>query len=118
LIDGMASTPSAIVRLGSGVSLIGGAATVANQLRAAGAKVTFSPVLGEDPLKEFVLEGLASAGVEVLPIIAHARPTPHKNAFVCGDYRLLKGDTLDNSSISASHTYQIARHLHTVARHA
>ena len=35
-----------------------------------------------------------------LPIIDHARPTTHKNAYVCGDYRLLKVDTLDNRSIT------------------
>ena len=51
-------------------------------------------------LKDFVLEDLATAGVKVMPIIDHARPTTHKNAYVCGDYRLLKVDTLDNRSIS------------------
>jgi len=93
------------------VDFIGGAAIVAKHLRAAGAKVTFSTVLGDDPLKDFVLEGLASAGVEVLPIIDQARPTTHKNAFVCGDYRLLKVDTLDNRSITDAQADQISDHL-------
>ncbi len=43
---------------------------------------------------------LADAGVNCMPIIDRTRPTTHKNAFVCGDYRLLKVDTLDNRSIS------------------
>src|SRR5262249_58925949 len=72
-------------------------------------------VLGNDALKDFVLEGLASAGVEVLPIIDHARPTTHKNAFVCGDYRLLKVDTLDNRSITDAHAEEIAGNLSKVA---
>ena len=51
-------------------------------------------------LKDFVLEGLADSGVKCIPIIDQARPTTHKNAYVCGDYRLLKVDTLDNRSIT------------------
>jgi rfaE bifunctional protein kinase chain/domain len=111
MIGGMTKTPTPSVRFDNRVDFIGGAAIVAKHLRAAGAKVTFSTVLGDDPLKDFVLEGLASAGVEVLPIIDQARPTTHKNAFVCGDYRLLKVDTLDNRSITDAQADQISDHL-------
>ena len=111
MIGGMTKTPTPSVRFDNRVDFIGGAAVVAKHLRAAGAKVTFSTVLGDDPLKDFVLEGLASAGVEVLPIIDQARPTTHKNAFVCGDYRLLKVDTLDNRSITDAQADQISDHL-------
>src|SRR5262247_3468741 len=114
MIGGMTKTPTPSVRFDNRVDFIGGAAIVAKHLRAAGAKVTFSTVLGDDPLKDFVLEGLASAGVEVLPIIDHARPTTHKNAFVCGDYRLLKVDTLDNRSITDAQADEIAAHLQKV----
>jgi len=111
MIGGMTKTPTPSVRFDNRVDFIGGAAIVAKHLRAAGSKVTFSTVLGDDPLKDFVLEGLASAGVEVLPIIDQARPTTHKNAFVCGDYRLLKVDTLDNRSITDAQADQISDHL-------
>jgi cytidyltransferase-like protein len=111
MIGGMTKTPTPSVRYDNRVDFIGGAAVVAKHLRAAGAKVTFSTVLGDDPLKDFVLEGLASAGVEVLPIIDQTRPTTHKNAFVCGDYRLLKVDTLDNRSITDTQADQISDHL-------
>jgi cytidyltransferase-like protein len=111
MIGGMTKTPTPSVRFDNRVDFIGGAAIVAKHLRAAGAKVTFSTVLGDDPLKDFVLEGLASAGVDVLPIIDQARPTTHKNAFVCGDYRLLKVDTLDNRSITDTQAEQISNHL-------
>lgn len=100
MIGGMTKTPTPSVRFDSRVDYVGGAAVVAKHLRSAGAEVKFSTVLGEDALKDFVLDDLASAGVEVLPIIDHTRPTTHKNAYVCGDYRLLKVDTLDNRSIS------------------
>src|SRR5216684_5270579 len=59
MIGGMTKTPTPSVRFDNRVDFIGGAAVVAKHLRAAGAKVTFSTVLGEDPLKDFVLEGLA-----------------------------------------------------------
>ena len=111
LIGGMTKTPTMSVRFDNRTDFVGGAGVVAKHLTAAGARVTFSTVLGDDPLKDFVLEGLASAGVEVLPIIDQARPTTHKNAFVCGDYRLLKVDTLDNRSITDAQADQISDHL-------
>jgi cytidyltransferase-like protein len=111
MIGGMTKTPTPSVRFDNRVDFVGGAAIVAKHLRAAGAEVVFSTVLGDDALKDFVLEDLATAGVRVLPIIDHARPTTHKNAYVCGDYRLLKVDTLDNRSITDAQADQIVNHL-------
>ena len=111
MIGGMTKTPTPSVRFDSRVDYVGGAAIVAKHLRSAGADVKFSTVLGDDVLKDFVLEDLAASGVEVLPIIDHARPTTHKNAYVCGDYRLLKVDTLDNRSISDLQAEQIATNV-------
>jgi rfaE bifunctional protein kinase chain/domain len=108
MIGGMTKTPTPSVHFNNRVDFIGGAAIVAEHLCAAGADVTFTTLLGEDPFKDFVLDGLAKAGVKVLPITDHARPTTHKNAFVCDDYRLLKVDTLDNRSISDSQAEQVA----------
>ena len=118
MIGGMTKTPTPSVRYDNRVDFIGGAAVVAKHLRAAGAKVTFSTVLGDDSLKDFVLEGLAESGVEVLPIIDQTRPTTHKNAFVCGDYRLLKVDTLDNRSISDADAEKITGHIRNASARA
>jgi cytidyltransferase-like protein len=118
MIGGMTKTPTPSVHFNNRVDFIGGAAVVAEHLRAAGAKVTFSTVLGEDPFKDFVLDGLAKTGVEVMPIIDHARPTTHKNAFVCDDYRLLKVDTLDNRSITDPQAEQITDQLAKAASRA
>lgn len=114
MIGGMTKTPTPSVRYDNRVDFIGGAAIVAKHLRAAGAKVTFSTVLGNDPLKDFVLDGLKEDGIEVLPIIDNARPTTHKNAFVCGDYRLLKVDMIDNRSITDAQAEIIINNLRTV----
>lgn len=100
MVGGMTKTPTPSVRFDRRADYIGGAAIVAAHLSAAGAKVTLSTVLGDDALKEFVLEELGRAGVECKAIVDRTRPTTHKNAFVCGDYRLLKVDTVDNRSIS------------------
>jgi rfaE bifunctional protein kinase chain/domain len=111
MIGGMTKTPTPSVHFQERVDFIGGAGVVAEHLRAAGANVAFSTVLGDDPLKDFVLAGLAKSGVNVLPIIDPNRPTTHKNAFVCDDYRLLKVDTLDNRSISDAQAQQFARQM-------
>jgi rfaE bifunctional protein kinase chain/domain len=100
MIGGMTKTPTPSVRFDERQDFIGGAAIVAAHLAAAGAQVTFTTVLGEDAMKDFIVSGLEKLGVTVRPIIDRTRPTTQKNAFVCGDYRLLKVDTVDNRSIS------------------
>jgi rfaE bifunctional protein kinase chain/domain len=100
MIGGQLKTPTMSVLYERRDDYIGGAAIVAKHLRAAGAEVVFSTVLGDDPLKEFVLDGLKKDGVECRPVIDPTRPTTNKNAIVAEGYRLLKVDTLDNRTIS------------------
>jgi cytidyltransferase-like protein len=100
MIGGQTKTPTMSVLYERRDDYIGGAAIVAEHLRAAGAKVTFSTVLGEDSFKQFVLDGMAKSDIECNAIIDPTRPTTNKNAIVTGGYRLLKIDTLDNRSIS------------------
>lgn len=99
-IGGQTKTPTFSVLYQGHDDYIGGAGVVSQHLRAAGAKVTFSTVLGDDQLKEFVIDGLNESGVDVCPIIDPTRPTTQKNAIISGNYRLLKVDTLDNRTIS------------------
>lgn len=100
MIGGMTKTPTISVRFEEKTDFTGGAAIVAKHLRAGGANVTFSTLLGDDALKDFVLNDLNKTGINCLPIIDKTRPTTNKNAIVAGGYRLLKVDTLDNRSIS------------------
>lgn len=100
MVGGMTKTPTMSVLFQKKVDYSGGAAIIAKHLKAAGAEVTFSTVLGNDAFKSFVLDDLEKAGVKVLPIIDETRPTTNKNAIVAEGYRLLKVDTLDNRSIS------------------
>lgn len=100
VIGGQPKTPTMSVLFESRADFIGGAAVVAKHLRAAGAEVTLSTVLGDDALKDFVLAGLNESGVDCRPIIDPSRPTTNKNAIVAEGYRLLKIDTLDTRTIS------------------
>ena len=101
MIGGMTKTPTISVRFERKTDFVGGAGVVAKHLKAAGAEVTYSTVLGNDAYRSFVLDDLNTFGVHCLPIIDETRPTTNKNAIVAdGGYRLLKVDTLDNRSIS------------------
>ena len=82
------------------VDYVGGAAIVAKHVAAAGGRVTFSTVLGDDSYRDFVIDDLKSVDIEVHAVVDRSRPTVNKNAIVVGGYRLLKVDTLDNRSIS------------------
>jgi sugar/nucleoside kinase (ribokinase family) len=62
--------------------------------------VSFSTVLGDDPLKDFVLDDMRRSGIACEPIIDRTRPTTQKNAFIAGGYRMLKVDRVDNRAIS------------------
>jgi bifunctional ADP-heptose synthase (sugar kinase/adenylyltransferase) len=100
MIGGQTKTPTMSVLYERKVDYVGGAGIVAKHLKAAGAKVTFSTILGSDELKDFTLKDLRGAGIDVKAVIDKSRPTVNKNAIVVGGYRLLKVDTLDNRSIS------------------
>jgi rfaE bifunctional protein kinase chain/domain len=114
MIGGQTKTPTMSVLYERRDDYIGGAAVVAEHLRAAGAQVVFSTVLGDDALKDFVLDGLKKRGVECRAIIDKTRPTTNKNAIVAGGYRLLKIDTLDNRSISDDIVAQLAKAVREV----
>ncbi len=118
MIGGQTKTPTISVRYEGRKDYIGGAAIVAQHLRAAGADVVFTTVLGDDPLKDFVIEGLRQAKVDVRPIVDPTRPTTNKNAIVAEGYRLLKIDTLDNRSISDAIVAKISNNLGETAADA
>lgn len=99
MIGGMTKTPTVSARFDYQDDYVGGAAIVAKHLKAAGAEVTFSTVLGEDNYKNYVIDDLKKAGINVLALLDKTRPTTHKNAIVVNDYRLLKIDTLDNRAM-------------------
>lgn len=114
MIGGQTKTPTMSVLFESRSDFIGGAGIVAKHMRASGAEVTLSTVLGRDAYADFALDGLARDGITVHATIDPSRPTVNKNAIVVGGYRLLKIDTLDNSSISDAILEELTRSIRDV----
>ena len=100
VIGASSKTPTLSVQIESKEHFVGGAAIVAKHMRAAGASVTFSTVIGDDAMGEFVINDIDGLGIECAHEVDLARPTTCKNAVVAGGYRLLKLDTVDNRPIS------------------
>ena len=118
MIGSMGKTPTMSVRFDEKQDFTGGAAVVAKHVRAAGAEVDFSTVLGDDALKDQVLADLSAQGIRGHAIVDPTRPTTNKNAIVVDGYRLLKVDTLDNRSISEKIVRQLARQVAETAAEA
>ncbi|MFL6832721.1 MAG: PfkB family carbohydrate kinase [Xanthobacteraceae bacterium] len=114
MVGGNTKTPTMSVLFERKVDYVGGAGIVAKHLAAAGGRVTFSTVLGEDSYRDFVIDDLKGADIEVNAVIDRSRPTVNKNAIVVGGYRLLKVDTLDNRSISDQILEDITRSVRDV----
>ena len=75
MIGGQHKTPTMSVRFEEKLNFVGGAGIVAKHIRATGAKVTFSTILGDDSYKDFVLSDLKEAKVACKAIIDATRPT-------------------------------------------
>ena len=112
MAGGMTKTPTMSVRLEKKVDYVGGAGVVAKHLKAAGADVYFSTVLGDDEYSKFVLNDLNKNNIKSLAIIDKTRPTTNKNAIVVQRYRLLKLDTVDNRSITEKILLKFENQIH------
>lgn len=111
LIGGNTKTPTFSLKFDHQVDFVGGAGIVAKHMRRTNADVTFTTVLGNDALKDFVLRDLESFGVHCNAVIDPTRPTTQKNLFTAGGYRLLKVDSVDNRSISSKILDVFAEHV-------
>ena len=111
LIGGQIKTPTFSVKYDRQVDFVGGAGVVAKHMKKARADVTFTTILGDDSLKDFVLGDLEAYGVRTNVVIDPTRPTTRKNLFTAGAHRLLKVDSLDNRSISERITDTFVRHI-------
>ncbi len=100
LIGGNTKTPTMSLRFDQQVDFVGGAGVVAKHMKGAGADVCFTTVLGDDALKDFVVNDLQACGVQCDAVVDRTRPTTQKNLFTTQGYRMLKVDKLDNRPIS------------------
>jgi len=100
IIGNNAKTPTFSTKYINEENFIGGAAIIALHLKAAGAKVKFCSVLGNDSLGSFVKKELKKNKITDLTIIDNVRPTTEKKYFISGEDRLLKVDKVENTPIN------------------
>ena len=100
LIGGHIKTPTPSVLYQEKTDYVGGAGIVSKHLKCAGAKVTFTTILGSDGLRDFVLKDLKKSNIKINAIIDKTRPTTNKNTIISNNYKLLKIDRVDNHPIS------------------
>lgn len=104
-------TPTFSVKLESSELFIGGAGIVAKHLKNLGAKVTFTTILGNDELKDFVLNDMSRWNIKTNAIIDNTRPTTLKERFWADGYKLLQVDSVDNSVVSGKILKKICDYL-------
>src|SRR3989344_2384929 len=86
------------IRLDGSDLYVGGAGVVAEHLKALGADVTFTTVVGDDELGKFAVSRLKEIGVKVNVLVDPTRPTTTKERFLIETGRLvLQVDQVDNS---------------------
>jgi rfaE bifunctional protein kinase chain/domain len=100
LLGATAKSPTFSVKHERTEVFAGGAAVVAKHVKAAGADVSFSTMLGNDASKDFVLGELEKAGIPVHAYVDRTRPTIQKERFIAGGYKMLQVDRVDNRAIS------------------
>lgn len=111
MVGGMTKTPTISVQYERQFDFSGGAAVVAKHINAAGADVTFSSVLGQDELKDFVVKDLEQSGVTTDIVVDRTRPTTNKNTIIAQNYHLLRVSKLDNRPISDKIVTHLAQSL-------
>lgn len=104
-------TPTFSVKLESSKLFVGGAGIVAKHLKNLGADVSFTTVLGNDDLKNFVINDLSRCNIKINAIIDNTRPTTQKERFWADGYKLLQVDTVDNSIVSEKILEEIGNYI-------
>lgn len=108
IFGGQTKTPTLSVKFLNEQRYIGGAAIVAKHLRAAGADVEFTTLLGDDLNASYVSDNLEKDGIKLNALKENKRPTTEKRAIVCDGYRLLKVDTVENAPCTEETTKEIS----------
>ena len=111
VIGSKAKTPTLSVQFIEQNDYVGAAGIVSRHLKAAGGEVVFTTIMGDDPLKDWVIQQMDEEGIQTNVIIDNSRPTTQKNAIIADGYRLLKIDTLDNRVISRSILDKLSRYI-------
>jgi len=110
-IGGQTKTPTLSIKYLYENSFVGGAAIVSRHLSKAGASVTFTSLIGEDFLGNFVKSELKKDKINFNIITEKSRPTTNKNLINCAGHRLIKLDKVDNSPINQLSIQKITSYI-------
>ena len=97
LLGRSTKTPTFSIRPFRSEKFIGGAGIVAKHLKALGADVTLTTVIGDDEHKDFILNDLKYNKIK--KNIVYSKKTVFKERFWSNDYKIVQVDYVDNSLI-------------------
>ncbi len=113
VLGATAKSPTLSIRLEKREEFAGGAAAVAKHMRATGADVSLSTVLGGDRPREFIEREMAEAGIRLHTNTDKMRPTTYKERFFADGSKLLQVDRVDNRPVSEGALEMIGESLHS-----
>ncbi|MEJ7759219.1 MAG: PfkB family carbohydrate kinase [Gemmatimonadaceae bacterium] len=105
--------PVPIVRVSERKLALGGAANVANNVVAIGARCEIVCAVGDDAAGATLLEMLAGVPTETRSVVRVSRPTTTKTRVVARSQQLLRYDEEDDSDIAGEETGQLNRAIAT-----
>ncbi|MBC5810263.1 MAG: D-glycero-beta-D-manno-heptose-7-phosphate kinase [Candidatus Eremiobacteraeota bacterium] len=108
--------PVPVVAVGDHSFTLGGAANVASNLRAVGARVTFAGAVGDDAEGRRVLGLLDAVEADRRAVIALGdRPTTRKTRIVAHNQQVVRADWESDAPLSAADTSRLCALVRTVA---
>lgn len=106
LLGRSTKTPTFSIRPFKSEKFIGGAGIVAKHLKALGADVSLTTVIGNDKHKNFILSDLKSHKIKTNFI--YGKQTVFKERFWSNDYKIVQVDYVDNSLIDSTSQKKIS----------
>jgi len=107
--------PVPVVEVQEETMLLGGAANVANNLRALGSPVILGGVVGKDAMGEDLKELARSRGIDTAAVVDGIRPTTIKTRIIARGQQVVRVDRESNSSLNDSTMKSLAKALEKLA---
>ncbi len=107
--------PVPVVEVQKETMLLGGAANVANNLRAMGSPVILGGVVGKDAMGENLRELARSGGIDAAAVVDGIRPTTIKTRIIARGQQVVRVDRENNNSLNDSSIKALAEAFERLA---
>ncbi|MBW1671205.1 MAG: bifunctional hydroxymethylpyrimidine kinase/phosphomethylpyrimidine kinase [Deltaproteobacteria bacterium] len=107
--------PVPVVEVQKETMLLGGAANVANNLRALGSPVILGGVVGKDAMGENLRELASSRGIDASAVVDGIRPTTIKTRIIARGQQVVRVDRENNNSLNDSSIKALAEAFERLA---